>query len=245
MIAVEQPPQQEPINPCRPSPCGPNAECKSIGDSPSCSCLPGFINTPPNCKPECTNNAECSNHLACISQKCRDPCEGSCAPNAECRVISHTAMCICANGYTGDPFSHCSQIQSIPLPEQSTPCDPSPCGSNALCREQNGAGSCQCISDYIGNPYEGCRPECALNSDCPSNRACIKNKCQDPCPGTCAQNANCQVVNHLPSCTCFVGYTGDPYRYCNVQQSERKNNIFYLFYCQKCHLKSQGLEHYL
>ncbi|RZC36330.1 hypothetical protein BDFB_000152 [Asbolus verrucosus] len=46
--------------------------------------------------------------------------------------------------------------------------------------------------------------------------ACINSKCADPCPGTCGQNAQCQVINHLPSCTCNPGYTGDPFRYCNL-----------------------------
>jgi hypothetical protein len=132
-------------------------------------------------------------------------------------------MCICINGYIGNPFSQCELKQQDYPVEIATPCSPSPCGSNAICREQNGAGACTCIDEYIGNPYEGCRPECVLNSDCPSNLACIRNKCQDPCPGTCGQNAQCQVVNHLPSCTCFSGYTGDPFRYCNIIQAERKN----------------------
>nr|CAD7617395.1 unnamed protein product [Timema genevievae] len=104
--------------------------------------------------------------------------------------------------------------------ERPTPCIPSPCGANAICKEQNGAGSCTCLQDYLGNPYEGCRPECVLNTDCASNRACIRNKCQNPCPGTCGQNADCQVVNHLPSCTCIPEYTGDPFRYCNLLPRE-------------------------
>lgn len=98
-----------------------------------------------------------------------------------------------------------------------TPCLPNPCGSNAACREQNGIGACQCLPEYFGNPYEGCRPECVHNSDCQSNLACIRNKCQDPCPGTCGQNADCRVVNHIPSCSCRIDYIGDPYRFCNVE----------------------------
>lgn len=101
------------------------------------------------------------------------------------------------------------------LIENESPCTPSPCGANAICKEQSGAGSCTCLSDYIGNPYEGCRPECTVNSDCVSNMACIRSKCQDPCPGTCGQNAICQVINHSPACTCIPGFTGDPFRYCN------------------------------
>lgn len=95
-------------NPCVPSPCGANAECRVVGDAPSCSCLAGYLGSPPYCKPECISNSECSAHLACMNQKCRDPCEGSCGTNAECRVVSHTPMCICPSDFTGDPFTQCT-----------------------------------------------------------------------------------------------------------------------------------------
>lgn len=96
------------------------------------------------------------------------------------------------------------------------PCIPSPCGANTVCKELNGIGSCSCSSDYVGNPYDGCRPECIISTDCPLNKACIRNRCQDPCPGTCSQNANCQVINHIPACYCIQGYTGDPFVHCSV-----------------------------
>ena len=102
---------------------------------------------------------------------------------------------------------------------------PSPCGPNAVCRIQQNAGSCSCLSDYIGNPYEGCRPECILNSDCPSNLACIGSKCKDPCLGTCGQNANCYVLNHSPICLCLERYTGNPFIYCQPITYLRKNFI--------------------
>ena len=213
-----------PTNPCQPSPCGPNAECREINGSPSCSCLPEFQGSPPNCRPECVSNSECASNLACINRKCKDPCPGICGLNAECRVVSHTPNCVCVTGYIGDPFTQCT-VPPTPVQENLTPCNPSPCGVNAECKERNGAGACVCIPEYIGNPYEGCRPECSVNSDCPSNKACIRNKCQDPCPGTCGQNAQCQVINHLPSCTCIPGYTGDPFRYCNLPPPERKTRF--------------------
>jgi hypothetical protein len=213
---------QPPSDPCQPSPCGPNAQCRVINEQASCSCLPEMIGSPPNCQPECVSNSQCSSHLACLNQKCKDPCPGVCGNNAECRVISHTPMCYCSSGYTGDPFGQCLEIRQDYPVENRNPCNPSPCGANANCREQNGAGACTCVQDYVGNPYEGCRPECVLNSDCPSNLACLNSKCKDPCPGTCGRNAVCQVVNHLPSCTCLTGYTGDPFRQCSIIQNERK-----------------------
>lgn len=222
MIIPEEEPVVTPTNPCEPSPCGPNAQCKVSGESPSCSCLPEFIGSPPYCKPECVSNSECPANLACINKKCKDPCVGICGQNAECRVVSHTPNCVCLSGYVGNPFVQCSISQPPPMLSQTNPCVPSPCGSNAICRERNGAGACSCLEDYIGNPYEGCRPECTLNSDCPSNKACIRNKCQDPCPGTCGPNSHCQVISHIPSCTCIAGYTGDPFRSCTLIQPTRK-----------------------
>lgn len=222
LLVVRDPIPSQPTNPCQPSPCGPNAACRPIGDSPSCSCIATFIGQPPNCRPECISNSQCENHLACINQKCKDPCPGLCGANAECRVFSHTAMCTCIAGYQGDPFSQCAIKQSSPS-EHIRPCSPNPCGSNAICREQNNVGACQCIADYTGNPYEGCRPECILNADCPSNRACINSRCQDPCPGVCAQNAYCRVVNHSPLCTCNDGFTGDPFRQCRIEEILRKH----------------------
>lgn len=228
-IAVVQP-ERDPIDPCQPSPCGLNSECRVVGDSPSCSCLKDFIGTPPNCRPECVSNVECPNHLACINSKCKDPCPGLCGQNAECRVVSHAANCICQTGYIGDPFSRCQ----TPPPQQDiyvNPCNPNPCGSNAVCREQNRAGSCSCLPYYFGNPYDGCRPECIVNTDCPSSKSCRQNKCVDPCPGVCGQNAMCQVIHHAPNCICHIGYIGDPFQFCRIQPNDRKIGILMFFFC--------------
>lgn len=95
------------INPCIPSPCGPFSQCRDVGGSPSCSCLPEYQGAPPNCKPECSINAECASNLACIKEKCKDPCPGSCGIGAVCNVINHTPTCTCPDGYTGDSFVSC------------------------------------------------------------------------------------------------------------------------------------------
>lgn len=99
------------------------------------------------------------------------------------------------------------------MPTVSDPCNPSPCGPNAICKN----GDCECLPEYIGNPYEACRPECILNSECPRDKTCLRNKCKDPCPGTCGQNAICDVVNHIPVCSCLAGYIGDPFVSCREQ----------------------------
>lgn len=100
---------QQPTNPCIPSPCGPNSECRNIGQSPACSCKLGYIGSPPNCRPECVINSDCQSHLACILEKCREPCIGSCGLDADCKVINHTPVCSCPDGFTGDPFTRCTR----------------------------------------------------------------------------------------------------------------------------------------
>ena len=119
------------------------------------------------------------------------------------------------------------------------PCNPSPCGSNARCSERNRAAACQCIPEYFGDPYVACRPECIVNSDCPSNKACQRNKCIDPCPGTCGINAQCNVKNHIATCTCLEGYIGDPFVSCRLKPLIGKKQFyldkryltFFYFYC--------------
>lgn len=107
ITAIEQPVQ----DPCQPSPCGPNSQCRVINNTPSCSCMPEFIGSPPYCKPECISNDECLNKLACINQKCKDPCIGTCGANAVCNVITHTPICTCVAEFTGDPFTQCNAQQ--------------------------------------------------------------------------------------------------------------------------------------
>lgn len=80
------------------------------GESPACSCLPNYIGIPPNCRPECTINPECPAHLACIQQKCRDPCVGLCGVNAQCSVVNHHAICTCVADYFGNAFSVCEPV---------------------------------------------------------------------------------------------------------------------------------------
>lgn len=95
-------------NPCAPSPCGANSICQNIGQIPSCTCMPNYIGSPPNCRPECVVNSECLPSLACIQQKCQDPCIGSCGIGAICSVSGHTPMCMCPEGYSGDAFNICT-----------------------------------------------------------------------------------------------------------------------------------------
>lgn len=103
-------------NPCIPTPCGPNSQCRAIGDTPACSCLPNYIGRAPNCRPECVISAECPATLACINERCSDPCIGACGVHTICTVINHNSICQCDAGYTGDPFSSCREMPKCKTP---------------------------------------------------------------------------------------------------------------------------------
>lgn len=115
--------------------------------------------------------------------------------------------------------SACFETLSVAPGAPKNLCQPSPCGPFSLCRVINGHPVCSCQANYIGSP-PACRPECVVSADCTQDRACINQKCQDPCPGTCGLNARCQVVNHNPICSCSVGFTGDPFVRCVKEKSK-------------------------
>lgn len=102
------PVQKDEGNPCVPSPCGPNSQCRVIGNQGACSCLPNYVGRPPNCRPECTINAECASNKACRNERCVDPCIGYCGENALCSVVKHNPVCTCNTGYEGDPLTRCT-----------------------------------------------------------------------------------------------------------------------------------------
>lgn len=92
---------------CHPNPCGLNSQCRVVNEHEVCSCLPGYIGSAPNCRPECVVSSECAQNRACINKKCVDPCIGTCGQHARCNVVGHNPICSCSPGYTGDPFIRC------------------------------------------------------------------------------------------------------------------------------------------
>lgn len=226
--------------------------CNDQGGTAICTCLPEYVGNPyETCRPECTINSDCATNLACIRYKCQNPCLGTCGTNADCQVVRHLPTCTCAPGYTGDPFSFCNMmplerkylnnitflnnlrtiIFKLSTAEQiREPCNPSPCGPNSQCRSINNRASCSCLPEFIGNP-PNCKPECIISSECPTALACIRQKCQDPCAGTCGRSAQCRVINHSPICSCPTSMTGDPFINCFPTRKLRNIILF------QCHSK--------
>lgn len=114
------------------------------------------------------------------------------------------------------------------------PCLSGTCGPNSECHVIEGRAVCSCAYGMLGAP-PNCRPECVIHQECPSNRACIAQQCQDPCIGSCGFNARCTTQNHQPICSCIEGFEGDPYASCTQRQSEYIFSIFlgYLFVFKK------------
>lgn len=229
----------EPESPCDPNPCGSNSVCSTgSNNSPICACQPGFEGDPLStrgCRPQCYSDDDCGSSHTCINTKCIDPCPGACGISAHCEATRHQPHCYCPEGYSGDPYSRCEVItldipkdQETPLAPPVSPCKPSPCAFNAECSVQFNVPKCSCPLGYKGDPYTECRPECLSNNECDSDKACVNQRCIDPCDGICGDGALCEVDNHNPICYCPTHLTGDPFIRC----FERKlNNIFHIIHC--------------
>lgn len=94
-LCKKPPVEPIPIDPCYPSPCNVNGECRVVNGIALCT------------YPECIINPDCPRDKACYSQKCRDPCKDACGLNALCQTINHKAVCSCPPGYLGSPYSQC------------------------------------------------------------------------------------------------------------------------------------------
>lgn len=88
-------------NPCSPSPCNYNGECRVKNGVAVCI------------YPECVINTDCPRDKACFSQKCRDPCIGACGINSLCQTVNHKPVCSCPVGFTGNARVQCT-IPTLP-----------------------------------------------------------------------------------------------------------------------------------
>lgn len=112
----------------------------------------------------------------------------------------------------------CVKFSAIIIPSDNTtaqPCTPNPCDPNAPCDTYgNQFAVCDPCNGPDSSNNPACRPECVLSSDCAFNKACLRNRCVDPCPGSCGVNAECTVYQHDPICRCVHGFIGNPYEHC-------------------------------
>ena len=88
--------------------CGANAFCEDRNGMLTCVCKSEYYGNPYlGCRPECVLNSDCASNLACINNKCQDPCAGACGVGAQCSCVNHVPICFCPPQTTGDPFVSC------------------------------------------------------------------------------------------------------------------------------------------
>lgn len=166
-----------------------------------------------------------------MNHHCKEACKpGLCGLNALCTTKDHITKCECKKNYTGDPYHQCILQRNL----SANPCDSVECGNNTKCVKQNGIGICQCLPNHIGNPYQGCTiaksavksvQKCLRHTDCLPTQTCIQSKCINPCPDFCPENADCKINDHILTCACKAGYSGDDYHYCSKIEQDGKLRI--------------------
>lgn len=147
--------------------------------------------------------------------------------------------CRCKDGYFGNPFTSCQRVeigackdpascpcsQDLPCPLDYSctngkcidKCSDVKCGPRSVCQD----GACTCLPGYSGNPNDprrGCQQHghCSNDLDCEPQQICFQigrgtRKCVDGCGKLqCGPNALCVTQNHMSSCICVDGFSGNP-----------------------------------
>lgn len=104
---------------------------------------------------------------------------GRCGINALCSNTLGSFMCHCPEGYTGDAYKQCIDIDECQI--EGT------CGVGADCINRDGSFSCECAEGTIPDPDPRVRCAeiqlCKNNEECPGNSICDQNsRCLCPEP---------------------------------------------------------------
>ena len=221
-------------NPCN---CGPHSECRVKDHKPVCSCEQGYDGNPEiECvRIGCRSDSECASTHMCLNRQCVPACSlETCAPNAECYAQNHRASCECLPGFTGDGKSICKLLgcrtdtecptnKACINAECKNPCDNTAvCAVNEMCQAYDHRPECACLPGFVPDNEKGCiEVGCSTDGECPSQTACIKGDCVNPCNVTmpCGVNSVCKVLDTLPVrtmiCECLPGYQGNAALQCD------------------------------
>lgn len=190
--------------------------------TPQNACSQGQICENRLCMPGCRFDSDCPNELTCLNKKCQDPCQlpNACGTNALCRVSSHRRVCLCPDGYQGEPIKACLPYECqrdedceinkkcAPNGACKNPClEPNACGNNAQCKVVDRKAECSCPPGYIGNAQIECKQ--SKGEECAKNPCGVNTSCRDVAPGAY-------------ECICLPGCVGDAYQGC-ICEEQRVN----------------------
>lgn len=236
---------QQCVDPCLYSnPCSPRAECRAQNHLAICRCPVGYMGNPyidcrPEIVPECTFDTDCPSKLACINNKCANPCLilEPCDRPSRCEVTPtapvRTMICICPEGYISSGSGTCKPTKTVMdvggcISDTDCPAsrscidgicrDPCNCGINAECRIKDHKPVCSCKQGYEGNAQIECiRIGCRADDECSPQHSCINRQCVAACSADlnpCGLHAECYGINHRPVCECLPGFSGNPHQSC-------------------------------
>uniref|UniRef100_A0A182M1U8 EGF-like domain-containing protein n=1 Tax=Anopheles culicifacies TaxID=139723 RepID=A0A182M1U8_9DIPT len=186
------------------------------------NCPAGLLCQNGACVAGCRTSADCPSDRSCTNGKCVDPCADgkACGKNALCQVSDHRSLCLCPDGFQGDPSVGCAQYEcqtndDCELDKKCAsgkcinPClIPGACGLNAQCRVVNRQAQCSCTPGFFGNPRQECQPV--------QKNSCAQNPCGD--------NTVCREDEHGYECSCQPGCVGDPRQGCLCEGKLKKDD---------------------
>lgn len=208
------------LNPCDFVSCG-KGVCQVDDHEPICICYEGYM----------LKNEKCED----IDECKQNPCHAT----AICENVPGNYICSCPKNMIGDPVHEGCRLQNECFSDLDCPetaacnnekrcvnlCDVSnTCGKNSICQMRDHKITCSCGPNTKGDPMVQCdHIECTDDFDCDMKKSCVNSKCVDSCslPNACGRNATCSTTNHVRTCECLPGFTGNSMlgctsiKYCN------------------------------
>ena len=194
------------IDECRLNPCGKGTKCTNLIGDFQCQCEKGLKGDPYSTA-GCHHNWDSQTHSVekprggkggNIISPGGDLCPGgediSCGRNARCQALSSGYACACKNGFSGNPYKECFDVDECQSKSLHK------CGVGAVCINLSPGYRCDCPTGYSGDGRFSCEPidvktVCSSDFDCTNNAVCSST-------GTClcrtgfiAEGSQCIDIN--------------------------------------------------
>lgn len=141
---------------------------------------------------------------------------GACGIHADCHNLPGNHTCLCVEGFEGNPYDGCVDVNECLYPES--------CGPEALCTNLEGGHRCDCPEGFDGD---------ARSTGCVDYNECARSPC--------GRNAHCANEVGTFRCFCPEGFEGDAMTECQGKFSLKslfcKNNNAW------CHIAT--LKHFI